>query len=536
MTAILDLSEGRVGFSNFVGTGNKTVLDERSLIGYLADDKETRVISFYAESLGSAPEIIRLGRDIMERPEPKPIVALKSGRTESGIRASGSHTGSLAGTDAAYDALFRQARILRAESMRQFLDTVSALAENPVPNGPNTVIVTNAGGPGVIAADAATKAGLSVRTLSEETASALRPLLPPAASVGNPVDLLGDAKADRYRAILGPIVEAEETDAVIVILTPQSMTEAEETAEAIIRAKKDSGKPVFAVFAGGSSVENAVSLLQGSGVSVFTYPEDAADVLGLLVRISGWRKKTVSPLRSFKDLDRERVRSIIDGVREEGRKDLTGQEAESVLAAYRFPLLESRLASDPESAEKAAREIGGSVALKIASPDITHKTDAGGVMLDIPAEDVAGKYSELVERVRANRPDAKIDGVTVMEMGTPEGKELILGVKREEGLGTLVLVGMGGIYAETLKDVSFRFAPLAPEDVDEMLSELRILPLLRGVRGEEGVDMTPITESLERLSRLVEDFPEIAELDINPLSVHPDGKRSRVLDARITIV
>ncbi|MEI7749561.1 MAG: acetate--CoA ligase family protein [Candidatus Moraniibacteriota bacterium] len=535
MTAILDLSEGNIGFSKFISTGNKVALDEKLLLSYLAEDPDTRVIAVYAEGLSDAPALIALGRDILARPQTKPIIALKSGRTESGMRASGSHTGSLAGTDAAYDALFHQARILRADSVRELLDTVSVLSANPIPNGNRVAIVTNAGGLGVIAADAATKAGLSVSPLSQQTTDALKPLLPAAASVGNPIDLLGDAKSDRYRTAIDYAVKDQDTDAVIVILTPQSMTEADETARVIAEAKKNSDKPLLAVFSGGHALEHGTAFLRDAGVSVFTYPEEAAEALGLLARISGWRSKRFSPKRDFHDIDRGRAEAVFSAVTSEGRKQLTEQETREVLSAYGFPLLASRFAATAEEAAFAAHDIGARVALKIVSPDISHKTDAGGVMLDIRPEDVPAKFSELIDRVRTKKPDARLDGVTVMEMGTPYGKELILGVKREPGLGSLLLVGMGGIYTETLKDVSFRFAPLAPEDATEMLSELRSFPILKGVRGETGIDMGPVTECLERLSHLVEDFPEIAELDINPLSVHSNGALSRILDARIAI-
>jgi len=535
MTAILDLSEGKIGFSKFVSTGNKAVLDEKALLSFLAEDSDTRVISFYAEGLSDAPALIALGRDILARPQTKPIVALKSGRTESGMRASGSHTGSLAGADAAYDALFRQARILRADSVRELLDTVSVLSANPIPNGPRIAIVTNAGGLGVIAADTATQAGCSVSPLSRQTTDSLRPLLPAAASVGNPIDLLGDAKSDRYRTALDFAMKDPETDAVIVILTPQSMTEADETARVIVEAKKNGDKPLLSVFSGGHALEHGTMILRDAGVSVFTYPEEAAEALGLLARISGWRAKRFSPKRDFHDIDRGRATTVFATVKSEGRGQLTEQETREVLSAYGFPLLVSRFATTAEEAAFVAHDIGTHVALKIVSPDISHKTDAGGVMLDVRSEDVADAFSELLARVRAKKPDARLDGVTVMEMGTPNGRELILGVKREPGLGSLLLVGMGGIYTETLKDVSFRFAPLVPEDATEMLSELRSFPILKGVRGESSIDMDPVTGCLERLSRLVEDFPEIAELDINPLSAHSDGTLTRILDARIEI-
>ena len=535
MTAVLDLSEGKIGFSKFVSTGNKTTLDEKDFLAYLALDPETRVIAFYAEGLSDAPALIALGRNILAHPQTKPIVALKSGRTESGMRASGSHTGSLAGTDAAYDALFRQARILRADSIRGFLDTLSVLSANPVPNGPRVAIVTNAGGLGVIAADAATKAGLSILPLSKKTTDILKPLLPVAASVGNPIDLLGDARSDRYRIAIDAAVNDPDTDAVIVILTPQSMTEADETARAIAQTKRDCGKPVLAVFAGGHALEHGTTILREAGVSVFTYPEEAVEALGLLARISNWKTKRFTPKRDFHDIDRTRVSAIVSTVTAEGRTQFTEQETRETLEAYGFPILKSRFAANAEDAANEAEKIGGRVALKIASQDIVHKTDAGGVMLDVRPEEVRERFTELLDRVRTKKPDAKIDGVTVMEMGVPDGRELILGVKHEPGLGSLLLIGMGGIYTEILHDVAFRFAPLVPEDAEEMLSELRSYPILRGARGEDGIDMGPVMECLERLSRLVEDFPEITELDINPLSTHGDKSLTRILDARIAI-
>lgn len=535
MTAILDLSEGKIGFSKFIGTGNKTVLGERALLSFLADDSDTRVISFYAEGLSDAPDLIALGRNIIARPETKPVIALKSGRTESGMRASGSHTGSLAGTDAAYDALFRQARILRADSVREFLDTASALSLSLLPNGPRIAIVTNAGGLGVIAADAAVTAGLSITPLSRATTEALRPLLPAAASVGNPIDLLGDAKGDRYRIAIDCAAKDPDTDSLLVILTPQSMTEAEETAHIIVDAKRTAGKPVFAVFAGGHSLERGTSILREAGVPVFEYPEDAARALGMLSLVSSWKRKRFSEKRSFSDIDRSRAEAAIASARTSGRLSLSAYEVDEVLLAYGFPTLAGRFVTTAEEAAAAANAIGKPVAIKIASPDIIHKTDAGGVMLDIAPERAGEAFDALLERVRDARPDARLEGANVMEMGAAGGKELILGVKEEPGLGSLLLVGMGGIYTETLRDVSFRFAPLMPEDADEMLSELKSFPILTGVRGESGVDIASVTDCLQRLSRLVEDFPEISELDINPLAVHPDPALTRVLDARITL-
>jgi acetyltransferase len=276
-------------------------------------------------------------------------------------------------------------------------------------------------------------------------------------------------------------------------------------------------------------------VLKEAKVSVFTYPEDATTALGLLARVTKWKSVRFSPARQFSDTDTKRAAAAISAAEAAGRTHLTEQETGEVLAAYGFPILRSRFAATKEEAALAANEIGKRIALKIASPDIIHKTDTGGVMLDVAPEDVAERFTELLSRVREKRPDAKIDGATVMEMGEADGKELILGVKREPGLGSLILVGMGGIYTETLRDVSFRFAPITPEDADEMLSELKSFPILKGVRGESGIDMALVTDCLQRLSRLVLDFPEISELDINPLSAHSDPSRSRILDARISI-
>ncbi|NTW45490.1 MAG: CoA-binding protein [Candidatus Moranbacteria bacterium] len=535
MTAILDLTDGRVGFSKFVSTGNKTVLDEKTLIKYLSEDPDTRVIAMYSEDLSDAASFVTLGRATLAKREPKPIIVLKSGQTESGKRASGSHTGSLAGSDSSYDALFRQAHVIRAESIRDFIDTAAAFSENPLPPGRRVAIVTNAGGLGVVAADAATRAGLDILPLSERSAASLRPHLPSAASVGNPIDLLGDARSDRYRIALDVVGKDDGIDAILVILTPQSMTEAEETAHEIVRTKRLSGKPVIAVFAGGRAVEQGVTVLREGGVTVFTYPEDATRTLGHLAQAGAWHLRHVSGKRRLGNIDTSRAESVFRAVARESRYALTQSEVFEVLGAYGFPLLRSELATEPSQAASIARTFGRSVALKISSSDISHKTDVGGVSLDVPPEDVASEFGRLMARVRSHRPNAHLDGVTVMEMASPGGKEIILGAKREPGLGTVILVGMGGIYTEAIRDAASRFAPVTHEDGKEMLSELRSFPILSGIRGERAVDLDVLTDCIVRLSRLVEDFPQIAELDINPLSVYPDGSLSHALDGRIIV-
>lgn len=534
-TAILDLAKGRVGFSKFVSTGNKAVIDEKALLSFFAGDASTKAISFYSENLSDAERLVRIGRSVLSSAEPKPIIGLKSGRTESGMKATSSHTGALAGSDAAYEALFRQARILRAETLHELLDTVAVFSENPLPKGGSVAIITNAGGPGVLATDAAIRAGLTLAKLDDDTKAAIRRALPKAASAENPVDVLGDAKSDRYRAALELVAGEEGVDSILVILTPQSMTEAEETARAIIETKRTSGKPVVAVFAGDSLLAAGTAILRESGVSVFTYPEEAARALGFMAQAAKWRTDTFSPEQTFPDIDREKAKEVFARVFAEERSMLYEREVYEVLRAYGFPILKSAYVRTPEEADREARNIGGPVALKIVSPDIVHKTELGGVMLDVAPEEAGARFGELLHRVRMKAPEASLEGAMVVEMAMKGGKELILGAKREPGLGAILVVGMGGIYTEILKDASFRFAPIVREDALEMLSELRSAPLLEGARGEAKTDTGQIALLLERLSRLVSDFPEIRELDINPINVFPDADNFRVIDARIAI-
>ncbi len=534
-TAMLDLARGEVGFSKFVSTGNKAVIDEKALLTFFAEDDSTKVVSFYSENLTDAAAIVEIGRSAISRAEPKPIIGLKSGRSESGIKATSSHTGALAGSEAAYESIFRQSRMLRADTLRELLDAVSIFSKNPLPRGSSVAIITNAGGPGVLATDAASRAGLTLAALSDDTKAALHRALPQAASVENPVDVLGDAKSDRYRAALELVSAEEGVDSLLVILTPQSMTEAEETARAIVETKRSCGKPVVAVFAGSSLLEAGAEILREAGVSVFAYPEEGAKALGSMAQVAKWRSGGFSAKREFPDIDRDRAKEIFARVFAEERTMLYEREAYEVLRAYGFPILRSTYVRSPEEADKAAREIGRPVVLKIVSPDIIHKTELGGVMLNVAPEEAGQKFGELLHRVRMKAPEARLEGAMIVEMAMSGGKELIFGAKQEPGLGTVLVVGMGGIYTEVLNDASFRFAPIVREDALEMLSELRSASILDGARGEARIDTDHIVELLERLSRLVEDFPEIRELDINPVNVFPDADNFRVIDARIAI-
>jgi len=534
-TAILDITHDALAFSHFVSIGNKAVINENELLRFFASDKNIDVISFYTEGLIDSAKIIETGRAVLSQSDAKPIIALKSGTTPAGTQASSSHTGALAGSDDAYEALFKQARIIRATSLENLLDLLSVFSNNHLPENNRVAIITNAGGPGVLATDSAIDSGLRIASLGEETKKKLRAVLPPSASVNNPVDVLGDALALRYQNALEIIAVDEETDMILVIVTPQTMTEDIKTAEAIISIKKHYDKPIVAVFAGKKSFSAGIELLRKNNVATFAYPESSMMVLGSLARVTHWRKQIAIPPIKLTNIDQKKAEIIIAKVKNESRTALTEKEASGVLQTYGFPFFATYEVRSKEEALEVAQKIGTNVALKIVSPDIIHKSDAGGVMLGVDPNNAGEAYDRLIATVKKNAPDAKIDGALVVEMAGKGGKELLLGLKKEPGLGTLLVFGLGGIYVETLKDITMRFIPLSESDIDEMVREIKSFALLSGIRGETGIDVLYLKELLMRLAKFALDFPEIAELDINPLLAFPKGNDFRVLDARIRL-
>ena len=537
-SAFLDLTQGILGFSLFVSIGNKALIDEVALLDYLFRDEATRTIGMYTENLTDAQRIITLGRDNLSSKFPKPMVALKAGTTIAGTHASSSHTGAIAGSEAAYNALFRQARIIRAESFETLMEFLLVLDQNPLPRGKRVAIVTNAGGFGVLATDACIQAGLELASLQEKTVQALQAVLPPAANTHNPIDVLGDALADRYTQALNIIAADEGVDCVLVLLTPQTMTEAKVTAEAIVNLRRSFPTlPLATVFSGDQLVQAAHAVLRKHHIPVFLYPESGARALGALIQFSEWRRSLrheVPTIRSNYD-QVVRAREILTDIRASQTLQLGEAQAAQFLSAYGFPFLRSQLVTTGDAAVAFAHEINAPIVLKIASPDIIHKSDVGGVILNVKPEAVAVTYEHLLATVRIHAPHAHIEGVTVTEMAMPGGRELLLGLKKEPGLGTLVVIGLGGIHVETFHDIAMRFAPLLPSDIDAMLDELHSLPLLMGSRGELGIDLEELKKYIALLSQLAVDFPEIEELDINPLVAFPDAAAFRILDARLRI-
>lgn len=534
VTAILDYAKKLgIGFSKFVSVGNKAVMDEVILLNYLADDKDTKVIAMYVEDLSRAQEIIAIAKKMAYAKNPKPIIILKSGRTTAGASASVSHTGSLAGNDAAYDALFKQSGIIRADKVSEMFEYIQAFSNNKLPAGRNAVIITNAGGPGVLTTDEVVSNGLQLAELSEETAKALKEYLPPAANTHNPIDVLGDAKADRYKKALELAAQDWKVDSILVLLTPQSMTEIKETAQAIADIKKITEKPIIACFMGDDAVKKGVKLMQSHKVATIQFPEQAAKALSVITRFGEWTREKEEADFQFNDVNKEQVAKIFADAKREGKISFPEAEALKILAAYNFSLLKSEIAKTASEAKDIAQKIGGKMVMKIVSPDILHKSDVGGVMLNITEEMVEEKFNEMMQNIKMKAPNARIEGVLLAEMAEKGGAEFILGSSKDPSLGSLIMAGLGGIYVEVFGDVAFGLAPVTKDDARKMISRLKAKKILDGARGQGKLDAEALIECIGRLSQLLADFPEIKELDINPLLVLPEGVK--VLDARIVI-
>jgi acetyl coenzyme A synthetase (ADP forming)-like protein len=531
-TGVLDWAAvNHVGFSRFVSLGNKGDLNEVDFVRAWKDDTNTRVVMAYLEGVVDGDAFIKASTELTRQ---KPFVVVKAGTTSAGSRAVSSHTGTLAGSDTAYDAAFDKAGILRAHSVGDLFAYATALAYQPLPKGRRVAIVTNAGGPGIMATDACEENGLTLPRMSEETVQRLREVLPPAAGFYNPIDVLGDALADRYVAALGAALEDENVDSAIVLLTPQAMTEIEATAKAIVELSQEYGKPVLASFIGGKDVAAGNEILGRGNIPFYDFPEQAAEALVTMVRYQEWLQTELQePVRM--SADRERASTSLLTAQKAGRLKLNEMEARQIVAAYEIPLPQSQLANSPEKAARFAEEIGFPVVMKIISPDILHKSDMGGVIVGVDSPQSARQaYQDIMIRARRYMEDADIWGIAVQEQ-VANGKEIIIGVNKDPTFGHLIMFGLGGIYVEVLKDVQFGIAPLTPRQAREMITSLRSYSLLAGVRGEESSDIDALEECLLRISQMVTDLPEIAELDINPLFVYPEGKGVVAVDARIVV-
>jgi acetyl coenzyme A synthetase (ADP forming)-like protein len=528
--AIMDWAlEHNFGFSKFISLGNKSDLNESDFLEYFIDDPETDIILGYIEDVIQGRRFMEIAR---RSTHIKPVILIKSGGTASGARAASSHTGALAGSETAFAAAFKQTGIIRACGIQDLFDLALAFSGGKLPVGDRLLIITNAGGPGIIAADAADKLGIDLSPMTRASIDAVAPRLPSNASLYNPIDIIGDATSDRYAAVLNAAVADPSVDGILLLLTPQAMTDVDNIADMVIKISSGTEKPIISAFIGGKTVRKAGEKLKMNAVPSFEYPEVAVRAYKRLCDFAVARtKKSAGEYYRISSEGKAAVRSMIDALRITGNIEFGEESAMQILMHYGFTFPRYGLARSSKSAAEIGRRLGFPVVMKIASPDILHKTDLGGVKLHIDsAESAEDAFTEITTNARRFMPDAYISGVMLYQM-IGEGKEVILGVTYDRTFGHMIMLGLGGIYVEVLNDVSFRIAPVSRDEAGEMVTELRSVALLRGARGEQPADIEAIVDGIMKVSALVTDFPEIRELDINPFKVMNKG--AFALDSRI---
>jgi len=530
--AVLDLAMSEdVGFSKFISMGNKADISDEEIMQALAEDENTKVIIGYIEGVRDGRKFVEIASQVSKK---KPLVILKSGITSSGIKAASSHTGALSGRETSFDAAFKQSGVIRVQTVGELFNYALAFANQPLPQGPNVAIITNSGGPGILAADACDKLGLQLVPLHKEIVDQLRTFLPPFASFYNPVDILGDATAERYEKALYTVVQDDKVNGILVLLTPTAVVDVEGTAKAIANIAHLIDKPILTSFMGRKSVESGSKILMKYHVPNYSYPEHAVSSFSAMYKYNVWIKRPEKVYPHFEGL-KNKVNDIFESVTEEKREHLRETEVYEMLNAYGFSQPRSLLARTSEESVTAAKGIGYPVVMKIVSPQVIHKSDIGGVKINVNTEkEVENAFFDITSRVKHVMPMAHINGVMIQEM-ISGGKEVIIGITRDTQFGHMIMFGFGGIYVEVLKDVSFRIVPLSKEDAHEMIRETKVFPLLRGVRGEAEADIEAIENSLLILSQMALDFPQIIEAEINPLLVKKRGEGVVAIDARFAI-
>jgi len=524
--------QNNVGFTSFISLGNESDLNAADFIEALAEDPQTRAIGLYIEGVKDGDRFIEVARKTTRK---KPIIALKAGTTDVGVRAVSSHTGSLAGSDTAFTAAFRKTGILRVETLEELFDLVLAFKDQPLPKGKNVLIITNGGGPGILTADACEKMGLNLPLLEHGIREELRKSMPPHSSLNNPVDVLGDADENRYKLALEAGLKSRKIDGIIIILTPQAMTPTEKVAKVIADISKTSNKPIIAAFMGLDDDSLPIKTLQENNIPNYVFPEAAAYVLKRMYDYGLILKSEREEPPTFSDVDNEKVREILAKVRREDRLNLTVEESFQVAEAYGISIPRARIARDSREAREIADSIGYPVVMKVVSPDVLHKTDVGGVVLNVnTGEEVERNYDAILRKIRASMPEARVSGVLIQRM-VPQGKEVIVGAVRDIQFGPLMMFGLGGIYVNFLRDVSYRLCPLTRSEAREMIEETKAYTLLRGVRGERPSDIDSVIEVILKVSQIMRFFKEIVEMEINPLFVYGENEGYSAVDVRITI-
>jgi 4-hydroxybutyrate---CoA ligase (ADP-forming) len=522
-----------IGFSKVISMGNKVDMDENDILELLSEDLETTVIVMYLEDVHDGRRFMEIAKKITGENK-KPIVVLKAGKTPEGAKAAISHTGALMGADEVYDALFIQSGVIRVDTMQSLFELATAFSKQPIPSTKaGIVIVSNAGGPAIISTDECSKYGLKMADVSSLKED-LTKVIPSHGSTRNPIDLVGDADSGRFERVLSKVLPASNVGAVVTMCTPSATLDYNELAKTIVKTSKGTGKTVLAALMGLAEGTENKQILSEGGIPHFMYAEPAIKTLEAMNRFGDWLERPKDRPKHF-PVDQEKVKTVFYNVRKAGRINLLEEEGYEVLAAYGFPTPKNILVTSEEQCIRAANEIGYPVVLKIASPDIIHKSDAGGVKVGLNNNDeVQRAFRSIIENARKYRTDAKIQGILVQEM-VQSGKEIILGSKKDPLFGSLIMFGLGGIYVEVLKDVIFRLAPVGQEEAKRMVESIKTVKLLKGVRGEKPSDLQSIIDNLQRLSQLVTEFPEIGEFDMNPLLVFEEGKGACAVDVRMTL-
>jgi len=525
-----DASAQGIGFSAVISMGNKADMSEIDILKMLAEHKQTKVIVIYLEDMGNGQEFLKVCKDIT-RKKKKPVLVLKSGRSPEGAKAAMSHTGALMGSDEIYDALLKQSGAIRVDTMEELFDYATAFSKQPLPMNGDLVIVSNAGGPAIISTDACSKLGIKMAKI-EEIRKKIDAVIPPWGSSRNPVDIVGDADFKRFENVLNEVLKHKNVGSVISMCTPSATLNYDKLAEVIVSMSKKYKKTMLASLMGlDEGITNREILAKGD-VPYYTYAEGSIRALKAMLTFTNWVKNSPGKITKF-NVKKNTVKKILDNAKKQKRSALLEEEGQEILRAYGFPLPASKLAKSKKEAVAASKKIGYPVVLKIASPQIIHKSDAGGVKVNLQnAKDVENAFDTIIKNAKKYNKKADIKGVLVVEM-VKGGKEMIIGSKLEPGFGPVVMLGMGGIYVEVLKDVTFKLAPMTNIEADDMISSIKTKKILEGVRGEKPSDIKKLSECIQRLSQLVSDFNEIKELDMNPVLVMEKNKGCRVLDVRI---
>jgi acetyltransferase len=528
--AIMDYArEQNIGMSKFVSMGNIINVDTVNLLEYFGRDASTSIILMYLETFGDAAQFAKVSRPLSKK---KVIMAVKGGRTDAGARAARSHTGALAASDAAVQGVFDQCGVLRADTLEELFDWTQAISAAPLPKGNRVAIVTNAGGPGIMATDTLPTAGLELAAFSPATVAGLRKALPIEAGMGNPVDMIASADAARYRRVLKLVMADPGVDGAIVICVPPVMIDVESTATAISEVAKGAGKPVLGVLMGADYASRGRTILESHHIPSFVFPESAVHAMGAMAEYARIRARPTGRVRRLR-VDKRAAKAVFDRARREGRDALNDLECVEVFRNYGIPMPRTEIARSAEQAIEKAREIGFPIVLKISSPKLPHKTEVGGVILDLRTDsEVFHAYHRLEAIARKHGFLDSVQGTIVQAM-VEGGQEVIIGATRDPQFGHLVMFGLGGIFAEHVKDVAFRIAPLSDVDARELVTGIRAFPILEGVRGQAPSDVGYLEEMVMRVSQLVSDFPHISSLDLNPFRAFARGSGGLAVDSRI---